>query len=279
MEITNFNQKIELENSGNLQLFFVGTGSAFNKKKFQNNLLVIKGKNHILIDCGTLCPYALSKYNTPIQKIKAVLPTHSHADHIGGIEELIFSNMYISSTKPKIIITDEFKKKLWNSSLKGGISLGEQNGIAKKMHFEDYFEQIKPKPLKNTLRPMYEIFYGDIKLTLFRTIHIPSSSKNWKKIFYSVGVLIDDKILFTGDTRFDPKLINYFSKNYKLEAIFHDCQFFCGGIHTFYEDLKSLPQEIKKNLYLCHYGENYEEFLPQKDGFAGFAEPGIYYNF
>ena len=88
MEKSELKDKIQLTNDGRLQLFFVGTGSAFNKVNFQTNLLVIKGKDHLLIDCGTICPYALSTYNTPISQIQNVLPTHSHADDTGGLDEM-----------------------------------------------------------------------------------------------------------------------------------------------------------------------------------------------
>ena len=73
MKITKFKSKINLTNNGNLQAFFIGTGSAFSKVNFQNNVLLIKGNDHILIDCGNICPYALSTYNTPISEIKNVL--------------------------------------------------------------------------------------------------------------------------------------------------------------------------------------------------------------
>lgn len=274
-----FKDKIQLVNDGQLQIFFIGTGSAFNKVNFQNNLLVIKGNDHLLIDCGNICPYALSTYNTPISEIQTVLPTHSHADHIGGLEEMALAGRYIAGKKPKILITDEYKKLLWENSLKGGCTYGEQSAKGQLMTFDDYFEQIKPVELKGTPRPAFEASVGSINIKLFRTVHIPSATKNWNDGFYSVGVLIDDRILFSGDSRFDPELIDWMEKDFNIEAIFHDCQFYEGGVHASYEELKTLSPSIKAKTYLCHYGENFKEYNPQKDGFAGFVERGIYYTF
>ena len=96
MIVKPFNSKINLKNDGRLSLFFIGTGSAFVKNNFQNNLLIIKGDNHILVDCGTLCPFALENhYHTKITEIENVILTHPHADHIGGVEEMVLMDKYV----------------------------------------------------------------------------------------------------------------------------------------------------------------------------------------
>ncbi len=279
MKTSKFKKQINLTNDGHLQLFFIGTGSAFNKVNFQNNLLIIKGQDHLLIDCGNICPYALSTYNTPVSNIRNILPTHSHADHIGGLEEMALAGRYIAKIKPKMIITDEYKEKLWDSSLKGGCAYGEDSCSGNFFTLDDYFEQIKPVKLENAPRPAWQVNVGSINIKIFRTVHIPCKFNDWDRMFYSIGVLIDDRIIFTGDMIFDRPLLDWLTKDYSIEAIFHDCQFYDGGVHANYSELNTLPEELKNKMYLCHYGENYKKFTPKKDGFAGFAERGIYYNF
>lgn len=285
MTIQPLRGKLQLTNDEELSCFFVGTGSAFSRVNFQNNLLIIKGTDHLLIDCGTSCPYALSTYGENIGNIKNVLVTHSHADHIGGLEEMAFTGMYGTHTKPRMVITDEYKKILWEQSLQGGCGRSDQKpGSA--MTFDDYFEQVAPEPIATTPRPLYHAKIGGIDLKIFRTVHIPAESlgtthqTDWKHIFYSVGVLIDERILFTADTVFDKPLLDWLLGDYPaIEAIFHDCQFFASGVHAHYEQLKTLDAATKKKIYLCHYGDNFESYAPKDDGFAGFARRGTYYTF
>ena len=106
MKTRPFISKLELTNQGQLSLFFIGTGNAFTKTSFQTNLLVVKGQTHLLIDCGTLCSYAIENlYNGKITDIQNLLLTHPHADHIGGVEELALAGKYITKRPLNLVIT------------------------------------------------------------------------------------------------------------------------------------------------------------------------------
>ncbi len=278
MDILPFKKTIHLINNGDLEFFFIGTGSAFSKKNYQTNLIIIKGDDHLLVDCGTTASIALTEYNFNISKIKNVFITHSHADHIGGLEEIMLKGRYVTNRKTKIYITKEYKHILWDQSLRGGCSYGEfaDGGY---MKFEDYFDEVSLDFVSNTPRPLFHTKIGTIDLKVFRTKHIPDSAGSWKNSFYSTGILVDNRILFPSDTRFDKELIDWMISEYPVEYIFHDCQFYPGGVHSFYGDLKTLPDNIRSKMFLCHYGDNFTDFEPEKDGFAGFAQRKQYYNF
>ncbi len=68
---------------------------------------------------------------------------------------------------------------------------------------------------------------------------------------------------------------------FNFEVIFHDCQFFTGGVHASLEELKELPPEIKKKMILTHYGDNWEKFEEKvkQYGFAGLNKQHVYYEF
>ena len=278
MKIREFDKELKLQNDGKLSLFFLGIGSAFSKVHYQNNLLIIKGNDSLLIDCGTVCPTAFYNYKSNIMNVRNLLVTHSHADHIGGLEEAILMGRYVTKVKPNIVITDEYKICLWENSLKGGNAYCECND-GKFLEFEDFFEQIRPELISDTPRPLYQVKVGSIDIKLFRTMHMPDNALSWRDSHLSYGVVIDDRILFPSDTRFDLDMISWFYNKYPIEVIFHDCQFYTGGVHASYDELKRLPDGIKSKMYLCHYGDNYGNFTPEKDGFAGFAQQGCYYDF
>ena len=279
MKTRPFISSIELTNQGQLSLFFIGTGNAFTKTSFQTNLLVVKGQEHLLIDCGTLCSYAFENlYNGKITDINNLLLTHPHADHIGGVEELALAGKYIVKRPVNLVITDKFKKLLWKESLCGGIQFSEEG----RMTFEDYFNQIKPVKIQKKPFEMFEANVADINVKLFRTRHVTTRKNSLKESQISYGLIIDDRVLFTADTQFNrPQLEFLLDKFPKIEVIFHDCDVmgYSRGVHAAYDELVTLPKEIKEKTYLCHYSEAVNTIDALVDGFAGLAKHWVYYDF
>ncbi len=273
-------RKLSLKNDGKLELFFVGVGSAFTKRHYQTNLLIIKGKDHLLIDCGTKCPQALYELGIPITDIKNFLITHSHADHIGGLEEVALMGRYVNKKKPVMVINETYQHILWDMSLRGGSAFNEEEA-ADILSFSDFWDIIRPQWLTDYPRETFSAKVGKINIKMMRTMHIPDSSSDWQSSFWSCGVIIDDRVLFTSDTRYDFDLVDSYEKKFNFEAIFHDCQFYPGGVHAPLEELKQLPAEYKKKMYLTHYNDNWEEFEGKIEeyGFAGLAQEHVYYVF
>lgn len=278
MVLKAFSEKIEFSNDGNLSLFFIGTGSAFSHEYFQTNLLIIKGKTHLLVDCGTLCAYTFEKqYNTKLSNVQNLLLTHAHADHVGGVEELAFYSKYALRSKINLIIPNKFKKILWNQTLKGSFKYNEDGVLC----FTDYFNQFNPQKIQTKPFEVYKIDFYGINLKLFRTRHVAIKNGSLNNSGISYGLIIDDRILFTGDTQFNPKQIEFLNNKFKFECIFHDCDVSgtSKAVHATYDELKTLNQDIKKIMYLNHYDSSCKKVDPIKDGFKGFAQRGVYYNF
>ena len=259
MKIRELNKKpVSLTNRGDLTLLFVGVGSAFAKRLYQTNLLIIKGQDHLMIDCGTKAPQALFEIGLSVTDIRTWLITHSHADHIGGLEEVMLMGRYFKREKPTIVISPIYQNLLWDMSLRGGSAFNEEKG-GSMLSFADMWNIIRPQWLGKYPRETYEVQVGSINLKMFRTMHIPEQPDSWQSSFWSCGVIIDDRVMFTSDSRYDPDLIRSFSELFDLEKIFHDCQFFTGGVHAGIDELRDLPKEIKRNIILTHHGDNWED--------------------
>ncbi|MGI9322148.1 MAG: MBL fold metallo-hydrolase [Pseudomonadales bacterium] len=269
---------VPLVNDGALSLYFVGTGSAFAKTLNQNNLLVVKGDRHLLVDCGTRCPQALhDDAGLSVAQLDNYLITHSHSDHIGGLEEVQLSNRYVQKRKPSMVITPEYEKILWEQSLRGGSELSEGQPLA----FRDLWNLLSPRLLDGYPRETFEIDLGPINIKMPRTLHFPDSAASWQECAWSCAVILDERVLFTSDTRFDPDLIHSFDEMFNFECIFHDCQMFTGGVHASIHELATLPDAIRRKTILMHYGDNWQDFIPLADkaGFHSWAKQGHTYTF
>ena len=268
---------MKLTTKGELSLYFIGTGSAFAKTLNQNNLIIAKGDDHLLIDCGTKCSQALHNVGMPLPSIRNYLITHSHADHIGGLEEAQLLGRYVTQQKPTMIINTAYEKILWEQSLKGG----SQKSEARELTFSDLWSVIRPKKLKGYPRETWEANIGSINVKMPRTMHFPDNARSWKDGAWSCAVIINDKVLFTSDTRFDPDLLESMDKKFDFEIIFHDCQLFTGGVHASIDELTTLPASLKSKIILMHYGDSWQNFRSQarKAGFHSWAKEGHTYSF
>ena len=278
MKIITRKSKLKLTNDGKLELAFLGTGTTFSRNLFNNNIIIVKGNTHLLVDFGYNAPVALEKNLglSPLD-IEAFLPTHSHADHIGGIEFLLLYKRYLSpanskSKKLKLITTKDYLNVLWNYSLKGGLEWNELSENT-KMKLEDYFDVILAEPMSTMHRSKFKIKYKGLKLELFGTNHIPDNARTQKQAFYSYGIMIDDRIMFTSDTKFDKALLDIYAD--KAEIIFHDCSFAKNPVHASFEELRSLPAAWKKKMYLMHHNDDIKGTGLKE--FGGIAREGVRY--
>ena len=262
----------EASQSG-LALCFPGVGSAFARQNDPTCLIVAKDGVTLLVDVGTTIPRVLSSRGIGIGDFDYYHVTHSHADHIGGLEELLLFDHYVINKTPRLILTEPYKELLWERTLRGGCEHRE-NGT---FQFDDLADFIFPNVIAELPREIYETEVEGIRLLIFRTVHIPTEGDNSGSKFWSTGLLIDGRVLFTADTRFDPLLFEQLPMD-NVDAIFHDCQLHePGTVHATYEQLKTLDNDLRGKMHLTHYGDMFQKFDPATDGFAGFAQPWAIY--
>ncbi|MBI5428605.1 MAG: MBL fold metallo-hydrolase [Nitrospinae bacterium] len=274
---------------GHLRIVFIGVGSAFAKRHRQSNILAIQGDRHVLIDCGTQGPLGLTDIGLSVLKVRCYLPTHSHADHIGGMEEVALMNRYTPNIpKPKMIILRDYQDLLWSKSLSGGAEYCEANQ-GRSLQLTDFFDILRPKALEVSGRKCWGYRHGNMEIMIMRTRHFPDSAASVDESQWCCGVSINRRAWISGDTMFDPEYPRRFSQ--EAELMFHDCQLFYGGVHASYQELMTLPKEIRAKMYLYHYGDNWDQrdtwvrksdpFAgdPVQDGFLGWADQQVAYDF
>ncbi|MDA0747691.1 MAG: ribonuclease Z, partial [bacterium] len=171
----------------------------------------------------------------------------THADHIGGIEELAFYCKYLAGgKKPNLYLPEALCETLWEHSLKGGL----EDTFNKANTLEDYFNV-------HLANPHFEI--EDIPFDIVPTFHVPEK--------FCCGLKINNHIFFSGDTQYDPDMVTRHGT--EADIIFHDCQFAPGGIHANLDELASLPESLRSKTWLMHYPDDATQY-EQKAGSLGF---------
>lgn len=281
MHILPVEKPLRLQNDGSLEIVFIGVGSAFTKTLYNTNLIIIKGDTHVLVDFGTTGPFSLpATTGLELGDIEYLLPTHSHCDHIGGIEPIGLWNRYVAvpfmkKKKLTMLITEEYQNILWNMSLRGGMEWNEMTSEGQALRFTDYFDVIRPKAISMLPRPHFIVELDNLRLELFATNHIPEQALDANSAFLSYGVMIDDRVLYSGDTKFDPTILEQYGS--RAECIFHDTSFTPNPVHASLPELHTLDAAMKEKMYLVHYGDSHANI--DVSDFAGLGQQGVRYIF
>lgn len=274
------------------EIIAIGTGSAFTMKGKQTNFLVKRNGKYLLIDCGQDIRWALQDIGLTFKDIDAVYVSHSHADHIGGMEWLGFTRYFTkrgmeaagvpnAPPLPTLYCERGWVRDLWDKSLRGGMEGLE--GI--DCTLETFFDVVPVE--KNSF-----FIWEGLKFDIIQSLHISAKYA----IVDSFGLMFTDndngkRIYITTDVQFAPEtaMKAYYSES---DIIIHDCETMYfpngdamkSGVHAHYEDLKTLKPEIKEKMRLIHYYDNvFAEFdtwqdRAHDDGFWGFTQPGTIYS-
>jgi ribonuclease BN (tRNA processing enzyme) len=83
---------------------FIGSGDSFgNGGRFQTCILVDADGYRFLIDCGATSLVALKRAGVDPGSIDAVLLTHFHGDHCGGVPYLILDGQFSKRERPLVV--------------------------------------------------------------------------------------------------------------------------------------------------------------------------------
>lgn len=256
-----------------MTIHFLGVGSAFTTTEyFQSNLLITaaNGKK-MLVDCGSDARFSLAEWGSRNGQVNPVIDavyfSHLHADHIGGLEWLAFSTYFNPNVpRPKLFGVAEILDQLWDNALRSGLEYIDD----KVTTLADYFDLCAVE----TGVPFH---WENIEFTPIKMLHVRNSHKN----VHSFGLIIKEDgasplYFFSSDTVFDASLVRLLEEwAPQASHVFIDTEttLFRTHVHAHYEELLTLPQSMRKKIWLYHYSPN-PNYDPQKDGFMGFVKKG-----
>ena len=227
-----------------MNLEMIGNGTGLCVRRDNNNCLV-RGTRTTLIDCGTTALRALAQSGVDPTDIDAILITHIHADHVGGLEALAYYYKYVANGyRCRLVLTERIAELLWEHSLRAGL---EQDSLGPTC-LEDWFEVV--------ICPENTYTLGDCTFEFIPSQHVEG------KPSYSIDIRDEyTRVFYSGDLapHWHSKLkwVIFRDEEYHYDAIFHDVQFFDAGpgrnIHCTYDELVACyPLSMRNRLYLMH---------------------------
>lgn len=260
-----------------MQIRFLGVGSQFTTQEYyhSNILITAPSGRRLLVDCGGDARFSLGERGIhpgdPEGRIGSIYISHLHADHIGGLEWMGFVTYFAPDMeRPRLFCEERHLANLWHHSLKSGLHAIEE----KCMDISDYFDC---HPLKADGFFVWE----DIRFDLIEMEHV-TAREGCRHPSYGLLIGSHDpdgtKVFISTDAKFQPDLIASMAQ--RAVVLFHDCETaeIRSTVHAHYDDLVTLPAEIKARMWLYHYQFDPEQD-PVADGFAGFVVKGQSFNF
>ena len=94
----------EWQGSQVTSLQFIGSGDAFGSGgRFQTCFRVIHDTGSLLIDCGASSLVALKRHAMPPDSIDAIVLSHLHGDHFGGVPFFVLDAQFSQRSRPLFI--------------------------------------------------------------------------------------------------------------------------------------------------------------------------------
>jgi hypothetical protein len=218
----------------NLALRFLGVGSAQAVELGSAGaVLEADGAPLLLIDCG---PETLSRYlDVYAQPPRAIYITHTHMDHVAGLERL-------------------FYRAYFDTALKGNVSL---------------FAHAALLPLLQSRVADYPSVLAEGGANFWDAFHLVPCSRGfwhagwWFDVFAtrhhapstSFGIALRGAFAWTGDTRPIPEALTHHAPGPTLIA--HDCGLVGNPSHTGADDLeREYTKEQCSRMLLYHYASS-----------------------
>jgi ribonuclease BN (tRNA processing enzyme) len=229
-----------------LRFLCLGVGDAFSSRWYSSSLAIECDGHWILVDCPHPIRKILREASSSaglaldLDRITAVVQTHLHADHATGLEAYGFYYHFAFQRPGPILTHPDVARDLWDRHLAVtmGTILPSVGATPKLMRQEDYFAM-------TFLSEDAPTTFGPFSIECRRTIHhIPT---------FALRIRAGGRVLgCSADTAYDPDLISWLAN---ADLIVHETNV---GIHTPYERLAALPEDLRARMRLIHYPDDFD---------------------
>jgi ribonuclease BN (tRNA processing enzyme) len=220
------------------EIVFVGTSDAFGAGGRRQSAVLVRGRSGtLLVDCGTTTSSGLCDLGVDREEIDAVVISHFHGDHYGGVPILLLAALYEDlRTRPLQIVGPR------------GIE-ARVRGLADAMCYGiDDREWSFPIEFRE-FRADHTLELGSARLHAFETLHQPHTHPH--------GLVLDTgglRIAYSGDTGWFDALPGHVGESdvFICECTYHANEF---GYHLNHETLVEHKHEFRcGRIVLTHLG-------------------------
>lgn len=213
-------------------LNFLGTGAAHAVELGSSSAVLERdGQPMLLIDCGpdTLDRYVAAYGAPPLN----VYITHTHMDHVGGLERLFTRVWFNEALRGKTRVFAHAALVPWLQT-----RVADYPGVLAEGGV-NYWEAFRLVPCSRGF------WLDDCWFDVFATRHHRPGT--------SFGLALPGSFAFTGDTRPIPEVLTHYAGAQELIA--HDCGLIGNPSHTGIDDIeREYDEALRARLVLYHYG-------------------------
>jgi len=176
-----------------MKLRFVGCGDAFGSGGRFNTCFHLTGaRTNALVDCGASSLIAMKRLGIAANDIRAILITHFHADHFGGIPFFMLDAQFFTKRTQPLIVAGPAGLKEWYVRV---METGFPGSSETKPRFDLELRELKPRET---------VDIAGMEVTPFPVHH-----GNPGGPFFALRVAAEGKAFcYTGDTEWTESLVD-----------------------------------------------------------------------